>query len=86
MFFIIHCFIIFKYNKVQNKTKQMNHKRINARIEKWRTMIKEGVHKDEELLKSRIRKGVPQAIRALAWPEIVDMRAFLKSHEGNYTY
>ena len=52
----------------------MNHKRINARIEKWRTMIKEGLHKDEELLKSRIRKGIPQAIRALAWPEIVSLR------------
>jgi hypothetical protein len=56
----------------------MTSKRINARIEKWRLMIKEGLHKDKELLASRIRKGIPQAIRALAWPEIVGLRAFVR--------
>ena len=63
-----------------------NFKRINARIEKWRAMIKEGVHRDPELLKSRIRKGIPQAIRALAWPEIAKLKEFESKRSSLYTY
>lgn len=59
----------------------MNSKRINARIEKWRVMIKEGVHRDKELLQSRIRKGIPPAIRALAWPELVGLAAFQQARK-----
>lgn len=56
----------------------MTSKRINARIEKWRLMIKEGLQKDAELLASRVRKGIPPAIRALAWPEILGLREFIR--------
>jgi hypothetical protein len=38
------------------------------------------------LLSSRIRKGIPQAIRALAWPEIAKLRSFEKEKESRYTY
>lgn len=48
--------------------------------------MKEGVHKDQDLLRSRIRKGIPQAIRALAWPEIVRLREFERGKQGQYTY
>jgi hypothetical protein len=64
----------------------MQSKRLNARIEKWRAMMKEGLQKDPELLQSRIRKGIPQAIRALAWPEIVSLENFKKERRGRYTY
>lgn len=43
-------------------------KKINARVEKWRTMLSVGLFKDPELLKSRVRKGIPQTIRMIAWP------------------
>jgi len=46
-------------------------------MEKWRLMINDGVYKDPELLKSRIRKGIPSAIRTLAWPEIVKLERFI---------
>jgi hypothetical protein len=46
----------------------MNIKKNNARIEKWRVMIGEGVFRNADLLKSRIRKGIPAAMRQLAWP------------------
>lgn len=40
-------------------------------------MIKTGVKEDPKLLKSRIRKGIPQAIRAIAWPEIIGLKLFI---------
>jgi hypothetical protein len=43
-------------------------KKHNVRIEKWRAMMDSGLFKDKELLKSRIRKGIPMGIRMLAWP------------------
>ena len=55
----------------------MNAKKVHARIQKWREMIKTGVKKDPSLLKSRIRKGIPQAIRAIAWPEIIGLKQFI---------
>lgn len=52
-------------------------KRHNARVFKWRAMIDSGIYKDQELLKSRIRKGIPAAVRMLAWPRIVRLNQFI---------
>ena len=46
----------------------MSSKKANARTEKWRLMMSEGIKNDPILLKSRIRKGIPGGIRAFAWP------------------
>ena len=46
----------------------MSSKKNNARMEKWRQMLADGLWKDRQLLAARIRKGIPPAIRALAWP------------------
>lgn len=64
----------------------MNAKKVNARIEKWREMMKTGIKNDPKLLNSRIRKGIPQAIRAIAWPEIIGLKQFIKQKENKYTY
>ena len=55
----------------------MSNKKTNARIEKWRLMLNTGIEKDLDLLKSRIRKGIPAAMRAMAWPDIVKLREFV---------
>jgi hypothetical protein len=49
-------------------------------------MISEGVFGDPLLLKSRIRKGIPTAIRAIAWPEIIKLGSFKQQHKNEYTY
>jgi hypothetical protein len=49
-------------------------------------MIKTGVKEDLKLLKSRIRKGIPQAIRGIAWPEIIGLKQFINQKQNNYTY
>ncbi len=49
-------------------------KKHNVRTEKWRIMMEQGVYKDKQLLKLRIRKGIPMGIRMLAWPQIVNLR------------
>ena len=45
-----------------------DNKKTNARIEKWKTMLSTGLFKDSELVQSRVRKGIPQAVRIIAWP------------------
>lgn len=40
-------------------------------------MIDKGILKDKQLLKARIRKGIPMAIRILAWPQIVNLKNFI---------
>lgn len=60
----------------------MSTKKINARIEKWRSMIGEGIFSDPLLLRSRIRKGIPPAVRAIAWPEIIKLGAFIQQHKN----
>lgn len=61
-------------------------KKNNARIAKWRIMITEGLAQDPVLLKSRIRKGIPAAIRAIAWPEIISLERFVQEHKKDYTF
>ena len=48
-------------------------KKLNARTEKWRSMLATGLQKDPILLKSRTWKGIPPAIRILAWPRLVKL-------------
>lgn len=49
-------------------------------------MIDKGIYKDKQLLKARIRKGIPMAIRMLAWPQIVNLKNFIESKSKKYTY
>jgi hypothetical protein len=53
-------------------------KKNNARIAKWRLMISEGIRKDPVQLRSRVRKGIPPAIRAIAWPQIIQLEKFIQ--------
>ena len=46
----------------------MSSKKTNARTEKWRLMMNEGLKNDPILLKTLIRKVIPGGIRAFAWP------------------
>ena len=64
----------------------MSLKKTNARIEKWRVMLGEGLLSDEELLKSRTRKGIPAAMRGLVWPQLIDLPAFTVKQSKQYTY
>lgn len=61
-------------------------KKNNARIAKWRIMLTEGLAQDPALLKSRIRKGIPAAIRAIAWPQIIGLERFVEEHREEYTF
>ncbi len=49
-------------------------------------MIDKGIYKDKQLLKARIRKGIPMSIRMLAWPQIVNLKNFIESKSKKYTY
>lgn len=49
-------------------------------------MINKGIYKDKQLLKARIRKGIPMSIRMLAWPQIVNLKNFIESKSKKYTY
>ena len=64
----------------------MSSKKNNARIEKWRSMIKEGLFADPLLLRSRIRKGVPSAMRHTAWSEIIRLDSFKQLHKNDYAF
>lgn len=57
-------------------TKDSDSKKINARVMKWREMLKKGVYSDRELLIKRTRKGIPPAIRQQVWPELIKMEKF----------
>lgn len=52
---------------------QKDNKKINARIMKWREMIKNGLYSDPELLVKRTRKGIPTSIRIKVWPELIKL-------------
>jgi len=41
------------------KDDNSNSKKINARVMKWREMLKKGLYSDKELLVKRVRKGIP---------------------------
>jgi hypothetical protein len=37
-------------------------------------------------VKSRIRKGIPTAVRAIAWPAIVKLKDFIQKHDQEYSF
>lgn len=42
-------------------------KKENARVFKWKEMLEEYPEKQHPKIKSRARKGIPDAIRGYAW-------------------
>lgn len=59
-------------------------KQLNARIEKWREMLKGDLHADPSLLKKRVRKGVPCCIRSLVWPRLIDIEKYKTTQKVDY--
>lgn len=51
--------------------KDNDSKKINARVMKWREMLKKDLFSDMELLVKRTRKGIPPSIRQQIWPELI---------------
>jgi hypothetical protein len=64
----------------------INQKKANARVEKWRAMLSEGLHKDEALLKSRVRKGIPSSMRMIAWCALVKLDQFKEKNKEKWNY
>ncbi len=46
-------------------------KKENARVCKWKEMLEEYPEKKHPKLKSRARKGIPDAIRGYAWQILI---------------
>jgi hypothetical protein len=59
-------------------------KKANARMMKWREMIKNGIFSDQQLLIKRTRKGVPTSMRIKVWPLFVNIKKVIT--EENVTY
>lgn len=57
----------------QTKHQKRDVKQYNARIEKWREMIKGWDKIDQEAVKKRVRKGVPEGMRILVWPMLANV-------------
>ena len=55
------------------KKDEHSSKKINARVMKWREMLKNGLYADKQLLVRRIRKGIPESIRQQMWPELIKL-------------
>lgn len=55
--------------------KQISPLKFNARMEKWESMISNWpnlIHNKKDLIKTRIRKGIPDALRSRVWILITD--------------
>lgn len=63
-----------------------NAKKTNARIEKWRAMLAEGLHKDKTLLYSRTRKGVPTSLRNIVWVKLVPLEKHIEQRKVDIDY
>ena len=59
-------------------------KQRNARIEKWREMMKINPDSDPSLFKKRVRKGVPCCIRSLVWPHLINLQKHINSQKYKY--
>lgn len=63
-----------------------NAKKTNARIEKWRAMLAEGLHKDKSLLHSRTRKGVPTSLRNIVWVKLPPLEKHIEQRKIDIDY
>lgn len=57
-------------------------KQENARVMKWKEMLEEYPEKKHPKLKSRARKGIPDAIRGYAWQILIQGPKYLDSAVG----
>jgi len=67
--------MIFTINREGKNTKEDILKQ-NARIEKWRKMmpsIGKLMANNDDKLKNRLRKGIPDGIRMLIWPLLAEV-------------
>jgi TBC1 domain family member 10 len=60
-------------------------KQMNARLMKWREMLRRGVECDPQLLVRRTRKGIPASIRIKVWPELVKMESLVAKTPLTYS-
>ncbi|OQR99208.1 hypothetical protein ACHHYP_07166 [Achlya hypogyna] len=86
----------FAQSPTHGKTKKEDlHDRLwleNRRTQKWMAMTGKGSYeewhslqlKHASKLKSRIRKGIPEALRGLAWPHLTGASALMRNHPGMY--
>lgn len=52
-------------------------KQENARVFKWKEMLEEYPEKNSSKMKSRARKGIPDAIRGYAWQVLIQGQKYL---------
>jgi hypothetical protein len=58
-------------------------KKENARVCKWKEMLEEYPEKKHPKLKSRARKGIPDAIRGYAWQILIQGTKYLDAANGS---
>ena len=49
-------------------------------------MLTHGLHKDKELLRSRVYKGVPSGMRQVVWPELVKLPKYIEQKSVDLSY
>ncbi len=54
----------------------------NARVCKWKEMLEEYPEKKDPKMKSRARKGIPDAIRGYAWQVMIQGSKYLEAAGG----
>ena len=47
-------------------------------------MIKFDLRVDPNLLKKRVKKGIPPGIRSIAWPKIINLEQFKQKSKFRY--
>jgi hypothetical protein len=52
---------------------EINYVQINARTEKWRELINNPRGSNLQLIKNRVRKGIPSGIRIKVWPLLINI-------------
>jgi hypothetical protein len=60
-----------------------NQKRDNARVNKWKEMLKKYPFTIHEKLKSRGRKGIPDSFRGFAWCLLTDKNSLQVMEKHN---
>jgi len=62
-------------------------RRENGRAEKWRVMLSrwgEFTRRRPRVIKSRVRKGIPDSLRGIVWPVLVGGDELARRHPGRY--